>query len=269
MSLFGRRSKIGFLFHLFLVLISVRPQLRAGDLDAALESLSHSLSLEPHDPRTIYNVATVLQLKKQFTDAHRYYLQAHALAPQKEKYFIGLANSYYLLQKYHEAIGLYQRYLESHPDSPAVYNNLYYCYHALGDNASALAAIDQAITSEPQHIFLINKVRCAIHMRNFELALRVLDDTIARYGETCETHFQRGVIFQEQNKYAAALRSYDAVLDRDHAHIGALNNSAVLLYALGKKDQAILRWERVLRLDRHNKIAIANITKLKLSDSLQ
>jgi len=237
--------------------------LRQKKVNEAIFCFRESLQKEPTDPKVLYNLATALQLKGEVKESLMYYKRAHVLAPNDNNYFIGLGNAYYLDQQYVKALHFYNRYVESFPLAADIFNNIFYCYSALGNDRAALASISQAITIDEKRIFLISKAMCLFRLADYEQSLSVLNHVEDIYGTAVDVVFQRGVIAQQQKKYGQALSLYLDVLQEYSEHIGALNNSGVLLYQRGEYDKARERWAKVLSIEPKNRLAIENMKRLK------
>jgi len=237
--------------------------LREGNVDGALTSFGESLNKGANDPKVFYNFATALQLKGKLKESLMYYRRAHTRAPYEKKYWIGLGNAYYLDNQFVQALYFYKLYIESYPLAADVYNNVFYCYSAMGDDRAALGAIAHAISVEEKRFYLMNQALCLSRLSEYENALAVLNHVQSVHGLSIDILFQKGVIAQTQQKYDQALMLYSDVLLRDAEHIGALNNSGVLLYQGGRFDEARQKWSTVLSIAPQDKVAIMNMKRLK------
>lgn len=93
------------------------------------------------------------------------------------------------------------------------------------------------------------RARAALAMGWYKPALRDLKSVIKEHGADSETLTARGSIYLKQKKFGQALRDADDALALQPDESGALEIRAEALEHLGRTDEAVAAYQKILRMD--------------------
>jgi tetratricopeptide (TPR) repeat protein len=144
--------------------------------------------------------------------------------------------------------------LPSPADRPKVLGELYVQLSKAKD-AEAAAPLMQAIenlwraTGSPTVDLLISRAMRFTKEADLDLALEILDSTVAIAPEEAEGWYLRAKVHYLQSKYELALADLRRALDRDPRHYRALEDLGLVFEALGTKKEALEAYRKALQVN--------------------
>jgi predicted O-linked N-acetylglucosamine transferase (SPINDLY family) len=157
--------------HLFGVLKAQR-----SDFAAALDLISHSIALEPHNGIGFYNRGNVLRELKRLDEA---------------------------LDSFDQALALMPAHVEAWSNRGTVLQEL-------GRSAEALACFDRALSLDRNHLAaLFNRANALRQLKRHGEALASYDRVLELKPDYAEAHNGRGALLQELRRFPEALAAYD------------------------------------------------------------
>ena len=232
-----------------------------GRHDEALAMRGRYVQLAPSEPNAHDSLGISLQWAGRYAEAVAAYRQALALKPDFEVARIHLANTYYQMGMYREAISNFERYIQDAPsdqERARGYFGIGYIYWKMGDHrrAERAAAREVALNPEkrpalPAHIdadrgdlrgaekLLESYEKAPINRRGSRHSLRYL-------------HYLKGLVALRSGRAEEAILSFREAVK----HLPAIWNLdaeedclANAYLELGRYDEAIAEYERILRLN--------------------
>lgn len=151
-----------------------------------------------------------------------------------------------------EARDAFERALRYEPDSAQILNNYGLLLLSLNEVDAAIRAFEHAmedLTYRKPGLVLNNLGYAYFVAGEYDLALRRLDEAIARSPSLCPARFHRGLVWQKKNELERALADLDQVIGAcgDEAP-GAYFHAAEVLLAQGNRVAAEAYLQNVLRL---------------------
>ncbi|MEM1317816.1 MAG: tetratricopeptide repeat protein [Pseudomonadota bacterium] len=119
-------------------------------------------------------------------------------------------------------------------------------------------------TSNSRSIDLLTYwARNATGRKQYDAALDLLDQVIVLRPEYAEGWNQRATLHYQRKDYAKSIADIEKVLALEPRHFGALSGLAVILEQLGRDQQALETWYRVLEVYPANRSAGSAIVRLE------
>ena len=139
-----------------------------------------------------------------------------------------------------EAIHIYRRMLEKHPEDAGTRHVLGLVYAANGDLSQACVQIEKAIALAPDHAPYFRSLGDVLYdNERFEAALEAYEKAIALEPEDCDTRLNLGNTRQRLGFGQEALEQYHRILAADPGHYKAMSNIGKLYFDQGDIDTSI------------------------------
>jgi tetratricopeptide (TPR) repeat protein len=154
---------------------------------------------------------------------------AHALAPDFEKAINNLGVAHLRQGRAAEAVALYERGLELHPESVPLLNNLARAYQELGDTARAdalLARLESINRTNPY--FYLYRGDVALAAGRLDEALQYMREALRIDTESPEVHVGLAKVYLAQGDLERARHHLDRALKLDATHDEARRYAALL-----------------------------------------
>lgn len=144
--------------------------------------------------------------------------------------------------------------LPSAADKPRVLGELYVQLAKAKDAEAAAPIITNIealwrVTGSPTVDLLIGRAERFTKDKDLDLALQILDATVAMAPEEAEAWYLRAKVHYVEGKYDLALADLNRALDRDPKHYRALENLGLVYEALGKKPEALEAYRKALAIN--------------------
>ncbi len=125
--------------------------------------------------------------------------------PLNLKYVIALADIYQLQQEHEKATHLYEKALDSYPNSPALLNNLANNLLDEGKVNEATVFAQRAISISPNNVTILDTLAWVqIHLANYEAALTNLRKALAIDAENNSVKYHLAIALDKLNRRKAA-----------------------------------------------------------------
>lgn len=238
-----------------------------GRNEEALAAKQRYIQLAPNDPNAWDSLAAVHQWIGQYEAAEAAYQRALALNPESGVAVIHLGNLRVQQGRYGAAREHYQRYIQIARDNKARGRGgeyLAWLYLKQGDLARAAAAAQSELRYNPESLW--NTLVLALARRD-QAAVAQLRERIftpANYASATERgtlriwEYQRGTVALRQGRADEALKHFRAALAHRAVewNIDSFEDClANALLELGRVDEAIAEYERILRINPHYPLA--------------
>jgi tetratricopeptide (TPR) repeat protein/DNA-binding winged helix-turn-helix (wHTH) protein/TolB-like protein len=231
-----------------------------GDHANAEAMIRRHASLAPREPNAWNSLGLVLDWAGRYEDAITAYERALALDPNFGLAIVHLGNTYFHQGRYAEAIEQYGRFIERTPtqiERARAWGRIAWVYMKKGDRARAEDAARREMQLEPTALF--NSVMLALDRGDFNHADELLKRSqkfvyTSRGARTSRRYpaYFRGVVALRSGRTDEAIESFRAVLGY-RPPIWAIDVYedclANALLGLGRYDEAISEYERILRLN--------------------
>ena len=194
-----------------------------GDVDGALAHFENATRLRPDLGETHNNLGTALMQKQRTEEALAEFRAAVEAQPHVPQFLVNLGNALVAVGALDEAVDRFRDLTERFPAMVQGWNNLGYAQLRRGDLTTAIATLRQAAELHPESV----DVKLNLHA-----ALRAEAERLAREG---------------QLQPAEAL--YRELLADAPNDVQLLTNQGVVLYSLGRKEEAIAEFRRALEID--------------------
>lgn len=122
----------------------------------------------------------------------------------------------------------------------------------------ALSAQDVATATSDGTEAIFNDAVRAYNAGNYEKAIGLFSEVIARDPDHLNAYLQRGFCHSLQRQYESAVADFSAVITRKPDHLWAYTSRGSAYGKWGKQDLAIQDFNRVLELDPKNQEAYNN-----------
>lgn len=105
------------------------------------------------------------------------------------------------------------------------------------------------VTGSPTVDLLIGRAELFTKGKDLDLALQILDATVAMAPEEAEAWYLRAKVYYLQSKYDLALADLMRAVDRDPKHYRALEELGLVYDALGRKPEALETYRKALEVN--------------------
>jgi tetratricopeptide (TPR) repeat protein len=98
---------------------------------------------------------------------------------------------------------------------------------------------------------LMGRVKAAAEVKDYDLAIKLLDAVIEINPDYVEAWNERATIYYAKNDYAHAIADLGEVLAREPRHFGALSGLGLMLQEIGDDKDALDAYRKALAIDPH------------------
>ncbi len=194
-----------------------------GDVDGGLYHFENSTRLRPDLGETHNNLGTALMSKGRVDEALVQFRTAAELIPYMPQMQLNLSNALLQSGRLDESEKTLRKTVEQFPALPQGWNNLGFVQLKRGDFATAITSLRRACELQPEWPDV---------KANLQAALRAEAERLAR-----------------EKKFAPAEAMYRELLKALPDDTQLLTNHGVTLYELGRKEEAIAAFRRVLAIN--------------------
>lgn len=215
---------------------SVRTETQAFEKPATAES-----SITAMRAIELNNQGILLTLKKDYSNALKYFRQADSLSPDNEQILFNLGTTLINLQRDHEAVEIFKKAVKIAPTSATIYNSLALALNNTGKTAESFAAFRRSLEITPDDpITLCNYANALHHAGQDVEALIIVNQAIKLPGGNFPASYNiRGTTLYNLKKYREAKADFELAYKLDPRNPDLLNNLGVIYSHEGKKKKAI------------------------------
>jgi predicted TPR repeat methyltransferase len=272
---------------------------QANDISNAILYLSQAHKLSPNDATLLNNLANAYKKINQVDKAIDCYQEAIKLRPDYAQAHNNLATLYALQNNYLLALKHYTKAVHAEPDFTTAHFNLGLLLLRNNQLAAAKIQFNNVITLNPEHeeahfylgiLYLddekldeaekefqkvleqdseqveaiANLGVIALKREQNQQAVDYFTKAIALDNEHIDARNNLAATFMHHDRFENALMHYDVLLKKEPDNIEYLYNSGVAQMALGHLNEAIIFFERILRLQHAHSAALNNLAAIYL-----
>ena len=245
-----------------------------NDYQSALDTLNQGIAQIPYGAELLtqkdtllksqagqtYETATKLYENADFKGALENYLKINPQTPEVQ---IAVANCYYELKDYQNAVLYYEKVLQNNPKNQDV---LYVCamsYNELGNQTKALELLNRILslnsnnTNAKAAMSAIKSAMTAADLesaiekyeqKDFTSALALLNKILSQNSKNTYALYYKGLIFEEQKNQKEANAQFKLAIDSDNSFALAYYSYALGLDNLEKYQEAVVNYDKFLEL---------------------
>ena len=229
---------------------------QAGALDEAARLYRSVLAIEPEHVVALARLGAVLNAAGRPEEALAAFDRALTLDPRQADVLNGRGAALTRLGRLDEALASYDLALAERPDHVPALSNRGAALRDLGRPAEALASYDRALAARPDHVVslnnrgvaLIDLKRPADAVVSFERALALKPDYAEALNNRGKALASREGSPAASGEPLAALESFNKAIALDPGYAEAHDNRGLLLFELGRFDEAAAAFERAIAL---------------------
>jgi len=151
------------------------------------------------------------------------------------------------LHHYQSSFTSLRQALEIDPTYAQAYFGLGYLYARFDMNDAAVRMYEMALRFDPEHIDAMNNLAMMyFHAGNYDDALDIIQKAVAK-GDNADCEYNLGSIYLEKNQPDNALQSFLKAVSMRPNDAAIFNNMALTYEKLGKKQEAMDSWNKVLQ----------------------
>jgi tetratricopeptide (TPR) repeat protein len=185
-------------------------QVRATNLDEAIELYAEASRLAPSNVLILWKLATAYQKKEAWADVASTLVMATKLAPDHANYFVLMGTAQTKLTRWAEAKASFEEAAKLDPNDAEPHFALAGVLLRLGDDQGALAHYTKAIQLEPDDLTLYAPlVDLYVRLGFFEQAEQTAKEGLT-WGATFALHSLLGVVRERRGDWNGAIASYEA-----------------------------------------------------------
>lgn len=196
-------------------------RLQLGQVDEAIRTIRHSVSLDASNPATHANLARALLAKNSAAerkDAEASIRCAIAAGPNDLSFRLTLAEILQADRRYPEAVAELRQALALAPAHPDIAATLASALHLAGEADQALSLCDQVLAANPGHVGAwINRGNANLLKGDVAAARAALDQAVALAPDNKLARFNRGFAALRAEDFAIGWADYEARHDRSFA----------------------------------------------------
>ena len=137
------------------------------------------------------------------------------------------------------ALRLYKKIIERHPQHSGALNNMGVIYLARGENDRAKQVLEKALRINPSYPDALNNFATALkNLGDYQAAVAVLIKALSLKPDFKSAYFNLGNTYREMDDYEAATDAFRRAITLDPTDQEALSNLGSVLFMLGRNQDA-------------------------------
>lgn len=177
-------------------------------------------------------------------------MKASELDPQNLKVHSKLAEVYFLLKKYNEAVEHTAEMLKIAPGNSLAYFIRGMCYKETGDTNRALSSFQSAIENDRDYYNAYMQLGVLFQLKNNPVCLEYFNNALRIKPESEEALYGRALFLQENGEYDRAIQDYTQILKINPRNKNAHYNLGYIHYTYLKVyNQAIKHYDDAIASD--------------------
>jgi predicted O-linked N-acetylglucosamine transferase (SPINDLY family) len=194
-----------------------------------------------------HSTSSVHSLQK---EANTYYRMASETQKDSAEVYMGLGNTFTVLNEYEQAIANYNKAIQINPAIAQAHHNIATVFIKCNKVYEAIKSYQQAITIKPDYALAITGLGRALieagEYKDGELCLR---RALCINPNDPATHHSLGLALMNLHNLSEAVSSFKKALDLDPEHEYAYCNMGNIFLRLGNIREAILFYQRAMELN--------------------
>lgn len=235
------------------IIDEARANVEGGDLELAYRNYSTVIRLEPAHVQAIHGAAGCLLALERFDEAVLLYNKLLSFKPESVEAWFDKGVALGHLGRYNEEIECYLRVLKLAPSHENAQNNMGVALQMLGKIDDALQIYDTIIASHPTNAQAWNNKGVALKKQGkFAEAMRCYNRAIELSPRRPEGYLNKGVLMMEQARYDEALKAFATMLvsnPNDEKALFALGRCKMLIGGENNLRAALEAFDKALDLN--------------------
>lgn len=220
-----------------------------GRFPQAIEALRRSVTLDPSNPDSLYDLALTLIKTGNSTEGATLLSRGRQRFPRIAKFHAAAGAVAYDNGRNDEAVRAYQVAVKLEPDAADLHASLGDIYDATGDLARAQAAYAKAVSLDPPTAsYHLKQGRNFIKLQRPDDAQAAFLKAIARDSSLADAHFQLGKIAAARADHAAAIPHFERAVAADPSLKEAWYQLSLSHRRAGSTEKAAAALERFKKL---------------------
>ncbi len=196
--------------------------------------------------------------KEMYDEAIGAYEKAIETDPQYVVAYSGLGNAYYSKKMYDEAITAYRRATEINPEYSNAHYNLglaYYYGKKMYDEA--IAAYQKAIQTNPEYTKAYRYLGVAYRKKGMnDEAIDAYKKAIEFNPQYTEAHNELGIAYYNKKMYDEAIGAYKKAMETNPQYVSACHNLGNAYYRSKMYDEAIAAYQKAIEINPQYTLAL-------------
>lgn len=231
---------------------------------------NRQLSVEEKKADAYYSLGTQSLVEKEYTKALANLLEAKKYSPKDSKIRTNLGMAYYFKNQPELAITELKKAIDLDKENTDAVLNLGSIYLNQKQNEEALALFKQVeknliFTSQDRNYY--NMAMVYLNMGDRKSAVSYLQKSVAENPDYCSSHFKLGMLYKEEYRFEAALKSFKAAsmgtcVSQPEPHL----EQALVLLSLNRFEEARSKFNEIkekFASTRYESIAQVQLNKLQ------
>jgi tetratricopeptide (TPR) repeat protein len=215
-----------------------------------------------------YSFLTIRQ-NQQWKNERTFYNYTLKYSPRSAKTYYNIGGLYKLDGKLNDAINEYKKALDVNPCYVEAINNLGNVYRIEGKLNDAVNEYNKAIAIDPRYIEAINNLgNTYAEMGNDDKAIEEFKKSIDVQPNYIAFN-SLGLSYYAKKQWDIAIEQYKKAIEINSLSSKPYINLGNAHYAKGDINNAVLAWERALKLDPSNSVIATNLKLLKRVQNIQ
>lgn len=188
-----------------------------------------------------------------YDDAVAAFQRARTLSPDDGLSDLYLAQAHIAARRYDDAVRIARAGGERQPEDSRFARLEAQALRESGQFDAAIALLRDRMARKPEVSVALSLATVLGQAKRWDEAQRVLDEAERTFTDDLDVPFQRGALYEQQDRHADAERAFRAVLERDPGHAPTLNYLGYMLAERGERlDEAVGLIQQALAEDPHN-----------------
>jgi tetratricopeptide (TPR) repeat protein len=215
----------------------------AGKSDSALMAINQALNINALIPRFHRAKGDIYFEKQNYSTALLHYTDALNLNPAYAEARLRRGIAYGALSRYSLAIVDLEEAQKRLPIEPLIPEMLAQYKFDTGDYEGSEAALNRLMNIEPDRTeLLFKRGLCYFYMEKYEEAIDDFSVLHDAFGADSEVQFYLGNCYEAKRDLPSAIYHYSQAVELDFNNLRAHHNRAVVLFEVGKTEQACKAW---------------------------
>ena len=223
---------------------------KKGNLSLSISLLKQALSHSPEFVPALQNLGACLMHLPDFEAAQSVYSKLLAIDPSNSAALLQDANCALSLGAHDDAVRKYETFLATHPAHIAALSNLGLAWHRMKQYEHALAYQDRALAIHPNHLpALILKGSHLSQLGRHQEALEALRVVESLAPDFPNLEYNLGTVLVSLDHLEEAQSYLERAHLKDPSSVEVLYNLGICLFEQGKMVQAVQRSDQALQLN--------------------
>lgn len=194
-----------------------------------------------------YNIiATAYMIKKDFSNAIKYFSEALKINPENVQILNSYAISNMNIGEFEKAIEALDKALEIEPENSLTNYNLGIINQVIGNHLKALEYFKESYRIEPSITMLATLANAALNANDAELAKTLYSNLVMAYPNNSKYRTSYVEALELTGDYSQGLENVNQLLTFDEKNISLIKKKGAFLRKLGKHEESIATFQTLL-----------------------